>query len=367
MVRASLAAALIFFGAVPARAEDGGLSGRTNFATREFGDWSVACDNARNCTAVSVSRAYVTRINSTDPGDYASPKLWVWRAAGPSARPRVLVDTSVWGEVRPPGPLSLHIYYDCDGDCTGRAYRMTGIESGRYELESQHIELFLAESLKSSRAATRLRNGAMHGILTTNGLMAAMLYMDEAQGRTGTKTAMSFHARGQKPAGAVPSPLPRPAVTIMRGEEEPVAAAHDHTALHRKRAEHCQIFGRPSSDSAPQRIKLANGQRLWSVACNSTPHLEKRLWLIETDTDRFEIFRLPRPDQKLPSELPILPNSDFDVATGRITSFGGITCGWRRSWAWTGTAFEMMDAVEMPACIDILPQHWLQTYLAVPE
>lgn len=367
MVRSGLAAALIFIGAVPALAEDGALSGRTNFATREFGDWSVACDNARNCTAVSVSRGYVTRVNGTDPGDYASPKLWIRRAAAANARPRVLVDTSVWGDVRPLGPLSLHVYYDCDGDCTGRAYRISEVEPGQYELDPRQIAAFLAESMKSSLAATRLRNGAMHGILTTNGLMAAMLYMDEVQQRTGTVTAMSFRARGQKLAGAVPSPWPRPAVKVMRGEEEPLAAAHDHTALHRKRAEHCQIFGSLSSTSGPQRFKLANGQRLWSVDCNSTPHLEKRLWLIETDADRFEIFRLPRPDQKLPSELPIVPNSDFDLATGRITSFAGITCGWRRSWAWTGTAFEMVDAVEMPACIDILPQHWLQTYRAVPE
>lgn len=331
----------------------------------EFGDWSVACDNARECTAVSVSRDYVKRIEGTDPGDYAMPKLWVKRRAGPKAFPRVFVDTSVGGEAKSAGPLTLHVYNDCDGDCTGRAYRLQQIEPGRYELASDQLAAFFAESVKSSRAATRLADGSMHGIITTDGLVAAMRYIDEFQGRRGTVTAI--YAKGKKPAITVPEETQRPVVRVYRGFEEPITESHDLSALQRTRGEYCHIFGRTIPELPIQRFRLANGQRLWSIDCNSTPHVEYRLWLIETSEDRFEIFKLPRPEQGRDAELPILPNSDFDFSSGQITAFAGMTCGWKRRWAWTGSAFEMIDAIEMPACVDILPHQWLQTYRAVPE
>jgi hypothetical protein len=351
--------------APPLAAEDSKLGDWTAPEVMEFGDWSVACDNARECTAVSVSRPYVKRIEGTDPGDYAMPKLWVKRRAGPKALPRVFVDTSVWGESIPAGPLTLHVYYDCDGDCTGRAYQLQQIEPGRYELAPAQLAAFFNESMKTRRAATRFPDGSMHGVLTTEGLVAAMRYIDEAQERRGTRTAI--YAKGKKPASAVPPEPVRQTVNVVRGVEEPITESYDYSALNRKRAEHCQIFGRTIPDLPIQRIKLANGQKLWSVDCNSTPHVEYRLWLVETGEDRFEIFKLPRPEQGRDAELPILPNSDFDMSSGQITAFAGMACGWKRRWAWTGSAFEMIDSIEMPACIDILPHQWLQTYRAIPE
>jgi hypothetical protein len=239
------------------------------------------------------------------------------------------------------------------------------IEPGRYELAPDQVAAFFAESVKTKYAATRFADGSMHGILTTEGLVAAMRYIDEGQERSGTPTAI--YAKGKRPVSAVPPEPMRPTVKVVRGVEEPITESYDLTALNLKRAEHCQVFGRTIPDLPIQRIKLANGQKLWSVDCNSTPHVEYRLWLVETDEDRFEIFKLPRPEQGRDAKLPILPNSDFDMSSGQITAFAGMACGWKRRWAWTGSEFEMIDSVEMPACIDILPNQWLQTYRAVPE
>jgi Protein of unknown function (DUF1176) len=356
-----LVAAFVFLASAPALADDW-----TAPEVMEFGDWSVACDNARDCTAVSVSRDYVKRIESTDGGDYAMPKLWVKRRAGPSQKPRIFVDTTVWGTVDPePDVTTLHVYYECDGDCTGRAYRLTRIEAGRYEVAPEQLTALFAESLKSGRAATRFRNGEMHGMLTTSGLTAAMRYIDEVQGRRGTVTAI--YAKGKKPAHIVPPEPERLTVKVMRGVEEPLTENHDHSALNLKRAEHCELFGGTVYDLPIQRFKLANGQALWSAGCGSNPHYEKRIWLIETAANRFELFKVPRPEKGRPAEFAILPNSDFEPGSGQITSYSGGMCGWRRRWAWTGTAFEMVDSIEMPSCIDILPNQWLQTYRAIPE
>jgi Protein of unknown function (DUF1176) len=357
--------ALGMLAAAPVRAEDSKPGDWTAPEVAEFGDWSVACDNAKECTAVSISRDYRKRIESTDPGDYAMPKLWVKRRAGPKALTRVFVDTSVWGDAKQIGALTLHVYYECDGDCTGRAYKLKQIETGRYELAPEQVAAFFAESVMTSRAATRFANGEMHGIITTIGLTAAMRFIDESQERPGTVTAI--YAKGAKSATAVPPEKMRVGVKVVRGEEVLIPAAYDYTALQKKRSEHCEMFGGTSFDPPIQRFKLANGQKLWSVGCGSNPHYEKRLWLIESSAGAFEVHKVPRPEQGRPAELPILPNSDFDPGSGQITSYSGGMCGWRRRWAWTGTSFEMVDSIEMPTCLDLPPNQWLPTYRAIPE
>lgn len=364
MAREGLIAAIALFAAAPVLAEDSEPGEWIAPEVAEFGDWSIACDNVDDCTAVSISRDYLKRIAGVDPGDYASPKLWVKRGPAAQAKPRVFVDTTTWGEAMPLGALSLHVYYDCDGDCTGRAYRLNQIEPGRYELAADQVAAFFAESVKTGRAATRRADGSMHGIVSTSGLVAAMRFMDEAQERQGTVTAI--YAKGERPASAVPPVPRRPQVRVVRGAEEPIPASYDYTALNTKRAAHCELFGAKASNPPILRFRLANGQKLWAVPCGSNPHYEQRLWLIEQSEGRFEVFRLPRPEQGRAAELPILPNSDFNPDAGQITSYSGGMCGWRRRWAWTGAAFEMIDSIEMPTCLDIAPSQWLQTYRAVP-
>ena len=111
----------------------------------------------------------------------------------------------------------MHVYTECDGDCTGRAYRLIALEPGRYELAPADVAAFLAESQKTPRAATRFVDGRMHGITTTAGMTAALRYIDEGQGRRGTVTAL--YAKGPKPASSVPPPPPRERGRVTRGKE----------------------------------------------------------------------------------------------------------------------------------------------------
>ena len=368
VLRTVFAAACCLVGSAPALAEDSMRGDWTAPEVMEFGDWSVACDNARECTAVSVSREYEKRVESTDAGDYASPKLWVKRSAGPKAKPRVFVDISVWGEVKPVGPLSLHVYHECDGDCTGGAYKISEIEPGRYELVAQQVDGFFQESIKTSFAATRFSTGAMHGIITTNGLTAAMRYIDEVQERRGSKTAI--YAMGRKPVNAVPAAPARETIRVVRGINEPSTEMPDHPEMQRIRGEHCKGLHDPNETNI-QRFRLQNGQALWSIICVSTPHNPTHLWLVETKANTFELSKLPRPEQGRNAEMPILPHSWFDPVSGQLTAYYSGeaigSCGWKRRWAWTGSAFEMIDAVEMPACLGIQISQWLQTYRAVPQ
>jgi Protein of unknown function (DUF1176) len=363
-----LVAALAILAVSPLRAENSERGEWIAPEVTEFGDWSVACDNARECTAVSISRELVQRRENNDAGDYASPKMWVKRSAGPTANARVFVDTSVWGEVNPPGPLSLHIYNECDGDCTGDGYKIVQIEPGRYELSPQQVDQFFHESGRTSLAATRRSTGDMHGIISTKGLTAAMRYMDEVQLRRGTVTAI--FAKGNRPASAVPAAPFRDKVRVVRGVNEPATEMPGHPAMQRIRGDHCEGSHDPDETNI-QRFRLQNGQALWSIVCVATPHNPTHLWLVETSPSRFEMFRLPRPEQGRDAEMPILPHTTFDPASGQLTGYytgkDVRSCGWKRRWAWTGTGFAMIDAIEMPACIDIPIHQWLQTYRAIPE
>jgi hypothetical protein len=351
----------------PARAEDSAPGDWTAPEVEEFTDWSVACDNARECTAVSVSREFVARITTGDHGDYAMPKLWVKRRAGPQEAARVFIDTTVWGEAGgDEGPATLHVYTPCDGDCTGRAYRLILLEPGRYELAPGDVPAFLAESLATSRAATRFADGRMHGIITTAGMTAALRYIDEVQVRRDTVTAL--YAKGPRPARSVPPAPPRPRVVVIAGEftdREPDLGTS--VALLAARAQLCPTAELTGPDVLRARYALANGQFLWALGCAGEPDAPRRLWLIETPGQGIAPFLLPRPEQGRPAELPILPNSRFDPQAGQIIAASAETCGWRRRWAWTGRVFEMVDAVEMPACIGIPLHQWLQTYRAVPD
>lgn len=351
---------------VPSRAEDSRPGEWISSEVSEFADWSVACDNARDCTAVSVSRDFVVRVWQSDPGDYASPKLWVKRAAGPDAKARVFLDTTVWGEAGAgEGPATLHVYTECDGDCTGRAYRLIALEPGRYELAPADVPAFLAESVKTPRAATRFADGRMHGIVTTAGMTAALRFIDETQQRRGTVTAI--YAKGSAPARSVPPPPPRARVTVTRGEEVDAQASFaTDAALVAARAQACPGVNLQGRDPLRARWRLASGDYLWALGCSDNPDAPRRLWLIETPGKGTAAFHLPRPEQGRPAEPSVLPNSAFDPGSGMLTAYSDTKCGWQRRWAWTGKAFEMVDAVEMPSCIGI-PQHqWLQTYRAIP-
>lgn len=368
MPKLGLIAAIILAAAAPLFAEDSDPGEWIAPEVMEFSDWSVACDNARDCTAVNVSREYEERIKSTDAGDYASPKLWVKRAAGPKEKPRVFVDTTTWGQAYPLGPLSLHIYYECDGDCTGIGYKIFEDETGRYELAPEQVGDFFAESTKTNLAATRRNTGAMHGVISTKGLIAAMRYIDEFQERRGSETAI--YAKGPAPASSVPKAPVRETVRIVRGVDEPSTEMPDHAEMQRIRNEQCAGPHDPNETNI-QRFRLQNGQALWSIICAITPHNPTALWLVETKPDKFELFKIPRPEQGRDAELPILPHSWFDPASGQLTAYYSGeevgSCGWKRRWGWTGTAFEMIDAIEMPACLGIPMHQWLQTYRAIPE
>ena len=157
---------------------------------------------------------------------------------------------------------------------------------------------------------------------------------------------------------------------MVGGLNEPSSELPDHPGMQRIRREYCP-GPHDLAETNIQRFRLENGQALWSIICAITPHNRAHLWVVEPRPGTFEIFKLPRPEQGRDAEWPILPHSWYDPASGQLTGYhvgeDVRSCGWKRRWAWTGDGFAMIDAIEMPACLDIMLNQWLQTYRAIPE
>lgn len=354
MVRLLLATLLL---AAPASAQDW-----TAPEVRDWDDWSVACDNARRCEAISTSPEHAGRLRDTDAGDLAMPLLRVARAAGPGEKVRVFIDRRIWDAEARPMRLTLHVCYDGDGDRTGPAYRLIPASGGLDEVDPRDVSAFLAESVRTSHAVTRSADGEMHGLISTRGMVAALRFIDEVQGRRDTVTAI--YARGSKPASAVYPPKPLPVVAAIRGAPLRRENPAEMSALRELRDRICGVGVDPRTLTA-KLYPLVNGHKLWAVGCGSFNGADATLWLADTGTGP-EIRKLPRPEQGRPAIDPYLPESSFDVATGVITArfwnSPDHDCGWERKWAWTGTRFEMIEAREMHACIGILPDRWLVTH-----
>jgi hypothetical protein len=358
MPRISLIAACFAFGMSGAAASESPV--------RQFGDWSAACDNAKECTAVNVSAAFA-RAQEGSEADLASPKIWVKRRAGGSEHPHVFIDLSVWGETRSVGPLVLR-FLDTNDDGTGPAYRLKEIETGRYELARQDMAAFFTAARASGKVGTFLANGESHGIATTKGMRAALIFMDDAQGRAGTVTAID--TKGPAPAARVPAEPNRPTVRVVRAAGQIEGLSKPNLQMIQRFGSRCGPPG-PNADAAVTMVRLADGHALHSFSCGGGGHNVLTVWAIATGKGEFLDVKLPRPDLADGGDALVLPNSRFDSASGQLTAlyrarkFGD--CGWQRRWAWDGRAFAMIDSVEMPACIGVQLNQWLQTYRAVPE
>lgn len=338
----------------------------------EYGDWTVACDNTNACTAVSLSRALVREMEQFEGGALAEMKLWLFRSAGPDAAPRVIVDTRVWGlepvgqfdPANPDGdlPATLHVYYPCDVDCTGPAYRLVRVEPGRYLMAAEDVPAFLAESVRSQALATRQINGALHSIVSSEGLVDVLRHIDREQFRSGTRTALID--RGPEPASTV---LPAPAlpeVMVVRAAQLEDQARNAEPGLAAAYAEHCD--GTAHDAQLPvSHYRLDDGRDLWGMLCGSGPFDAETLWLVSDARGRPQALALPRPDLGEEPQQPILPNSHYDPATGLLVAYSGGLCGWQRSWGWTGEGFAMVEALEMPSCGDLLPDDWLHTWRVI--
>jgi hypothetical protein len=318
-------------------------------AYRAFGDWDLACDNVRMCTAIgysatSASNAYMILTRSEGPAALPVVEFAV-TSDGPARKRKLIVMLHRRGQVDIViGPLEAL----SDGDIA-RARVAPGLGA------------IVAVSLREATGITvRLVDRPQPnetGNVLLRGSTAALLAMDEHQGRLGTSTALIGFGRG-------------PAATVPREDAPPAVAP--------KPMQHIGTPGHPGinppghPDPACENagefwLRLTNGRQIRGI-CIEGGAYNTAYRFYDTDTKPLRVipFRFPWKRSKGDDNLLVNPSLSADglILHSFFKDVGLGTCGESADWVWDGHAFRLFRFSEMRECRGITSAYWPMTYRA---
>ena len=313
-------------------------SSRAQSETRTFRDWTVTCGNNGDCTAF---------------GPVADDNGWLrlFMPAGPGAEP--VVHVGLWmsdGSVMPPLTVA------------GQRFA-SRIEDGLARIPADRTRAVI-DALAGGRAATL---GTADGVqdVSVSGASAALLWIDERQGRLDTVTALI--RKGEAPASPVPAaptlpvvtPAPAVAQTGLTATQLPDAVED----LARVRTCRTDTDFNPDFQYDIQQYRLAADTVLWGVPCFMGAYNTGYLYVL-TDNAGASPRILSLPTTREASETPI--NPDYDPATRQLEAFGkgrGLgDCGTLHQWIWTGREFVLARERVMDRCMGIPAELWPLTW-----
>lgn len=316
-----------------------------------YKSWLVACDNGLTCEAKGFAR-----------GGETGADLRFIRAAGPNgaleARVSVATDTrDDLGDLRIDGaPLQL--------------------DESAWHIKVDHTNNIATLSTTRPAAVaafvSRLRNGAKLALgsdastyIPLDGMVAALLRIDERQGRAGGATALI--RKGAAPASQVPPAPPLPVVPA------------------RKIAAQLSAQEEKSLIARTKRVRDAS-----TCEENASKYLEEAAYALDARTalvflpciqgayqGSSDVFIAPRTGGGAPEPVKLsdaeggasdalLFEPNFDPATGTLSTFGkgrGLTdCGFRAEWIWDDQAFRMSSAARQETCGGVAPGDWPTLY-----
>lgn len=321
----SAIAALAVFMLAPGAARADGVE--------SFKDWTVVCDNLRNCTVVGFG---------SEEGEL--PAILRLSRGGAAAAPARIEIDQPDGEADLKGkPPTLAI----DGRVVMTARTKPLSDAGGFTVVLDDAQVGPLLGAARNGAVLSIRTGDRTvGQVSLAGMVAALRYADDQQRRAGTVTAMV--AKGAAPASGVPAP---PAAPVLRAApavaqaglpSKPPAAVQ---ALMRK-AE-CDV-GPDGESQKPQASRLSADKVLWQIPCGGGAYNFDSLFVVVDKAGRAALAPLEGVDDGLAT------NAEYDSGTRVLSAYSkgrGIgDCGNATQWLWTGAAFETSEATVMPVC-----------------
>jgi len=309
-----------------------------------YKSWFVACDNELACVAKGVS----------DGADIS-----IERQGGPTGTLVMFIRAG-------------HAFSLADIRIDGQP---AGLSKAAWELSAADDETTASSSnLVTIRALVqRLRNASKVSLggeseVPLDGFAAAMLRLDERQGRLGGVTAL--FRPGPAPASQVPARPPIPKIpnhpitaTLQKGEEARLIAGvrADQKAVLAK--EDCE---KDPTAMEPEAHSLDDGQALVLIPCMMGAYQGTSLAFI-APRGGGHARRLIAPTPYLGSD----PNTadggyftegEFDPKTGTLSVHakgrGLGDCGMSASWIWDGKAFRLSEMSLQQACGGVEPGDW---------
>jgi hypothetical protein len=300
-------------------------AGAVHAQAQEFGykDWAGACDNTRHCEIVGYQREEaelpVTLMLARDAGGSAPVQAWLMALSG-------------------------------DGEAANLSIRAGNvvIQGINGALKPEQIARLLPALKKADTAS--VTDGKQQWELSLAGLNAALLKMDDLQGRVDTVTALA--RPGSKPASSVPSALPAP---LLRAA--PVAATRASDAallpklLKALPANDCQDGPGADASLRHQVVRLTGRQVLLFVECVRGAYQSSYALWLANDKPPYapQVLPLPLPGGES-DDAPMEPEFNRGVLHTYGKGRGIGDCGDATEWLWTADGFQLLSATRAPMC-----------------
>jgi hypothetical protein len=292
---------------------------------RHFQDWLLACDNTRVC------RAQVTGQDGS---------LMIRRDPGPAGLIRVVLDgqdPSDGTSIPDIGSIRM------DGRAAPGGWRLD--RAGENAKLEGPAALTFVWGIANGRTITYRAGSEAHGV-SLAGLTAALLAMDEAQGRAGTVTA-SVRPGGRAPA-TVPAALPVPVLLVPRPSTAPVprgfaAAVRRASAAALRRAD-CETSQLARSND--EAVSLSGTEILVFIGCRlyNTSFGSLLLRAPRANPARATVIVLPQAPGEESDNSGVRSDMEWDPRTATLSSGSHScagSCGSRTRWAYDGRAFRL--------------------------
>jgi hypothetical protein len=309
---------------------------------KTFGDWTVACDNLRDCAGVSLTET---------AGDDTAWVVHFTRRSGAGAP--VVVEALPAFMESDPGPVTFLIDGKKSAFGTNANREVTG-----------GPEKLLAAIAAAKKVAVVDAKGKNVGFVPVAGSSAALRWVDDQQRRAGTVTALV--AKGAKPASAVPPPPAAPRIAVPAASKSPPKKlGKADIAKILKLSDFCDSESGPSHDVGYWRLDA--GHTLAIVPCAMGAYQGSALVLVVDNAGRWSPAAIQpywkNPEPVDPADGFNLTEADYDpdnrllltMAKGR----GLADCGLGASWAWDGKVFRLASYEELDVCQGAPPGTWL--------
>ncbi len=292
-----------------------------------FQDWAIACDNTHRCEAAGYQ---------SDDDDGEPVALLLSREAGPQGR----IELKVTFAESAGAPLALSV---------GKL-KLADIEEDKALPDSQTAQL-LPWLVKGREV--QISDGKRHWTVSLAGASAALLKMDDLQGRVDTPGAIV--RKGRQPESSVPRALPAPlvkpvALASERAQDanliKPILAAV-------KPADFCEDaeYGRAHADQA-QITRLSASKVVITTSCWTAAYQDGSAAWIADDKPPYAPVKVNWPmadgtSEKEPTFLDIDPNGHaYSSHKGR----GIGDCIFTAEWGWTGEGFSLVGSTATGLC-----------------
>lgn len=310
-------------------------------------DWLVACDNTRQCTALS---------NATEEDVQKLPtwSLSVSREAGPEGALHVGLFSYNKASGQPlldGKPLQVKLQ---PGKLT------EGSVPEVYSIEGSDAQALIAELRNGQRLVLPTEEG--EAVTSLSGMSAALLLMDSVQGRLGTTTALL--RKGNNPASSVPpAPAAPPAPTWQA--PKPLSEADSKRALDAVREATRSDWEKDMVEAGlpeGQAFALSDSEALviLKTECGAY-NCAYNLYQAPLDQPQ-QARRASIPEIPVFEELPPSGSVEFDPASGELSSFtlamgmGG--CGFTQRWRYDGQGFVPVHATMLGTCLGLDSTYW---------